>query len=110
MNGTQFDRRQVIVGIGAALMMSGANDAAAEGHDIDSLDLLGIADLLKDGPRPSAEIAEATGAHAPSMTLARPYPFFLTPPGSMIPRVTVFGEPDPVAVSGRGNLERDDPA
>jgi hypothetical protein len=28
---------------------------------------LGIADLLKDGPRPSAEIAEATGAHAPSM-------------------------------------------
>jgi Dimerisation domain/O-methyltransferase domain len=28
---------------------------------------LGIADLLKDGPRPSEEIAEATGAHAPSM-------------------------------------------
>jgi hypothetical protein len=43
------------------------------------------------------------------VTLGRPYPF-LTPPGSMIPRVTVFGEPDPVAVSGRGNLERDNPA
>jgi O-methyltransferase domain/Dimerisation domain len=27
----------------------------------------GIPDLLKDGPRPSAEIAEATGAHARSM-------------------------------------------
>src|SRR5271169_4361721 len=27
----------------------------------------GIADLLKDGPRPSAEIAEATGTHARSM-------------------------------------------
>jgi hypothetical protein len=27
----------------------------------------GIADLLKDGPRPSAEIAEATGPHARSM-------------------------------------------
>jgi hypothetical protein len=45
MNGTQFDRRQVIVGIGAALMMSGANDAAAEGHDIDSL----LAPLMRDG-------------------------------------------------------------
>jgi hypothetical protein len=43
------------------------------------------------------------------VTLGRPYPF-LTAPGSMIPRVTVFGEPDPVAVSGRGNLERDNPA
>jgi hypothetical protein len=43
------------------------------------------------------------------VTLGRPYPF-LTPPGSMIPRVTVFGDSDPVASGGRGNLERDDPA
>jgi hypothetical protein len=28
---------------------------------------LGIADLLKDGPRPSAEVAEATGTHARSI-------------------------------------------
>ena len=27
----------------------------------------GIADLFKDGPRPSAEIAEATGTHVRSM-------------------------------------------
>jgi hypothetical protein len=41
--------------------------------------------------------------------LGRLHPI-LTAPGSMIPGVTVFGAPDPVAVSGRGNLERDDPA
>ena len=28
---------------------------------------LGIADLLKDGPRPIAELAQATGTHAPSL-------------------------------------------
>ncbi|MET8255874.1 methyltransferase, partial [Micromonospora sp. NPDC005197] len=31
---------------------------------------LGVADQLVDGPRPVAELAEATGAHAPSLLRA----------------------------------------
>src|SRR5262249_28280312 len=29
---------------------------------------LGIADLLKDGPRPATELADATGTHAPALS------------------------------------------
>jgi CubicO group peptidase (beta-lactamase class C family) len=45
MNRTELDRRQVIVGIGATLLMSGINRGAAAGGDIDSL----LAPLLRDG-------------------------------------------------------------
>jgi len=45
MSRIQFDRRQAIAGMGAALMMSGTNRAAAAGSDINSL----LAPLIWDG-------------------------------------------------------------
>jgi CubicO group peptidase (beta-lactamase class C family) len=45
MNRTELDRRQVIVGFGATLLMSGINRGAAAGGEIDSL----LAPLLRDG-------------------------------------------------------------
>jgi len=45
MNKIELDRRQAILGMGAALMMSGTNRADAAGGDIDSL----LAPLLRDG-------------------------------------------------------------
>ena len=45
MNRTELDRRQVIIGIGATLLMSGINHGAAAGGDIDSL----LTPLLRDG-------------------------------------------------------------
>jgi len=45
MNRIEVDRRQAILGMGAALMVSGTNRAAAGGNDIDSL----LAPLMRDG-------------------------------------------------------------
>jgi len=45
MSRIEPDRRQAIIGMGAALMMSGAEQAAASGGDIDSR----LAPLLRDG-------------------------------------------------------------
>jgi len=45
LNRNELDRRQAIVRMGAALMMSGADRAAAAGGDIDSL----LAPLMRDG-------------------------------------------------------------
>ena len=45
MNRTELDRRQVIIGSGATLGMSGINRGAAAGDDIDSL----LKPLLRDG-------------------------------------------------------------
>jgi hypothetical protein len=83
---------------------------------------LGITDMLKDGPRTSEELAQATGTHAPSLyrvlrlltavgllTEGEAYSFALTPlgaylqtgvPGSMHDTVLCYSEKTPLARLG----------
>ena len=93
---------------------------------------LGIADLLKDGPRSSEDLAQATGTHAPSLyrvlrlltavdllTEGQTHHFALTPlgaylqtgvPGSMRDTVLLgIQELLTIPASGRGTLDVHEP-
>src|SRR5947207_15642112 len=61
---------------------------------------LGIADMLKDGPRPAGEIAKATETHEPSLKRVM----------RLLVSAGVFAEPDEgkFALTPMGELLRDD--